>query len=52
MSGSSVIGERIVPERFRVARKQYLLYLRHEFVYDWALGRLDAGVDLLAVCRK
>ena len=49
MSGSSVIGERIVPERFRVAKKQYLLYLRHEFIYDWALGRLDAAVDLVEV---
>ncbi len=49
MSGSSVIGERIVPEQFRVAKKQYLLYLRHHFVYDWALGRIDAGANLLEV---
>jgi SAM-dependent methyltransferase len=49
MSGKSVIGERIVPEQFRVARKQYLLYLRHHFIYDWALGRIDAGANLLEV---
>ena len=49
MSGNSVIGERIVPEHFRVAKKQYLLYLRHEFIYDWAIGRLDSGVNLLEV---
>lgn len=49
MSGSSVIGERIVPERFRVAKKQYLLYLRHHFIYDWALGRIEAGANLLEV---
>jgi ubiquinone/menaquinone biosynthesis C-methylase UbiE len=32
-----------------VAKKQYLLYLRHEFVYDWAIGRLGADVNLLEV---
>ncbi|MBW7998236.1 MAG: class I SAM-dependent methyltransferase [Candidatus Glassbacteria bacterium] len=49
MGGSSVIGERIVPEQFRVAKKQYLLYLRHYFIYDWALGRIDSGANLLEV---
>ena len=42
MSGSGVIGERIIPEQFRVAKNQYLLYLRHVFAYDFAINNLLA----------
>ncbi len=40
MDRSKVIGERIIPEEFRVAKKQYLLYLRHVFAYRTAAGML------------
>lgn len=40
MGGCSVIGERIIPEEFRVAKTQYLLYLRHLFAYDFTVRNL------------
>ncbi|MFH1068601.1 MAG: class I SAM-dependent methyltransferase [Candidatus Glassbacteria bacterium] len=49
MSDVSVIGERLVPDRFKVAKKQYLLYLRHLFVYEFAIGRMPAEARVLEV---
>jgi len=47
--GSPVIGERIIPEEFKVARQQYLLYLRHVFAYDFAIKMIPRESTVLEV---